>query len=141
MPKDHRRIATAAYEEKITRYAIGLGFLTEIPLRTVIHVIRPTFMKFKNNKGGEDRCWVDAGHLLYPYTINLESFRCRVLGIEVVGHDAEQLLKYENAGKAFSDALRILSIRSWKPFNKEDAGLYINWAALSEETKRLLYGK
>jgi len=27
------------------------------------------------------------------------------------------------------------------PYRPEDAGLYINWALLTEEAKRLLYGK
>lgn len=141
MPKDHRRIAIADFERKIKEHLIALGFIAEIPIGTVIHAIRPTFMKYKNDKGGEDRCWIDSGHLLYPFKINSGSFRCRVLGIEVAGHDADQLMKHDGAGKAYADVLRFLDIRSWHLYRPEDAGLYMNWAALSEEAKRLLYGR
>jgi len=141
MPKDQRRTVIAAYEAKITKNITALGFLKEIPLNTVIHVIRATLMTYENDQGKKEHCWVDAGHLLYPFSINSESFRCRVLGVEIASWDATTLLNHNKDSKFYLEVLRFLSIRSWKLFNKEDAGLYVNWAALSEDFKHMVFGK
>jgi hypothetical protein len=144
MPKDHRRIATVDFERKIMEHSVALGYIAEVPLDTVIHVVQPTYVRYRDRRdptGKIEHCWTDKGYLLYPFKINLGSFRCRVLGVEVPGHRADNLMKYEKSGLPCVEPLKFLDIRSWHPYRPEDAGLYMNWAALSEEAKRLLYGK
>jgi hypothetical protein len=139
--KDHRRIATANFEKKIMVHSIALGYIAEVPLNTVVHVTQPIYVITRNKLGGAYTYWVDAGCLLYPFKINTESFRCRVLGVEVPSHKADNLMKYERSGLPCIEPLKFLDIRSWHYYRPEDAGLYINWAVLTEEAKALLYGK
>lgn len=141
MPKDHRKIAIAEHERKIVEYTKAIGFIAEIPLNTVSYVVRPHY-RIEKNKAGITSCyWADSGDLIYPFRINLGSFRCRILGIELPGPTADRLIKYEKENTPYNDALKFLDIRSWKPFKPDDAGLYVNWAVLSEEFKQIAFGK
>ena len=43
--------------------------------------------------------------------------------------------------KEFIVSIEFTKIKSWKPFDKNDAGLYVNWSLLSEEFKKIAFGK
>jgi hypothetical protein len=136
--KDPRQIAQDNYDRKIAEYAHAKAFIREIPLNKIIHVSRPTYTE--TITGGKTiRGWKDSGHLYVPIKINLDSFRCRILGTEASGWHSKQLTSSDAVGDELHTALRFLDIRWWKIFDPADAGLYASWAALTAEFKKAAF--
>lgn len=131
--------AILAYERKITEHQHALDTIKSIPTDKMLHIVRPTFTVEIRNVRPTHTTWIDGGWIVIPRKWNLDSLRCHVLAIEYPGFDANKIVTDPNG--TFLDAIRFLDIRSWHLFNPNDAGLYVNWAALSEDFKRIAFNK
>jgi len=134
-----RNGAILAYERKITEHQHALDMIKSIPTDKTLHIVRPVFTVERIDRNHAHTEWKDGGWIVIPRKWNLDSLRCHILAIEYPGFDANKIVTDSN--KTFLDAIRFLDIRSWHLFNPNDAGLYVNWAALSEDFKHMVFGK
>jgi hypothetical protein len=125
------------FEEKIRKHQHALNVIKSIPLGKLLHIKASYCMCDKN---GTITDWAEGGVVAFPTFWNSESIRCRVLAVENLSWFSKTLLDSETKGKKHIDIIRYLNIFAWKLFKKDDAGLYVNWAVLSQEFKTLAFG-
>jgi hypothetical protein len=135
--RDGRLKAMSSYEQKIAEHQRALEVIKTIPLNKVLHITRPLYVQKNTNK--RNQCWETHGTILIPRVWNADSIRCHILAVEPQSFAADQLNKFDARCESVVSAVRFLDIKSWKLFDKEDAGLYVNWAALSRDFKSIAF--
>jgi hypothetical protein len=136
--RDGRLKAIKSYEQKIAEHQRALDTIKRIPTDKVLHVIRPFLLtgpKTNRNTG-----YQDCGTILIPRVWNADSLRCHILAVEPTSYAADQLIQAEARSESVVSPVRFLDIKSWKLFDKQDAGLYVNWAALTRDFKSIAFG-
>jgi hypothetical protein len=134
--KDGRVAAIRNYEQKILDHQQALELIRDIRLDKILHIVYPTWSKECKNSVWSKSGYHDGGYIVIPRAWNVDSLRCQVLAIELPSHEADGITDHPDTVPL--KAVRFLSIRSWKLFNKEDAGLYVNWT-LTQDFKEIAY--
>lgn len=136
---DPRERAVAEFERKVQQHQTAIQFIKDIPLNEIIHITQLTFVELDD----KTHTFEDRGWLVVPFKINLGSFRSRVVGLEEShGWRSKQIIEADNRGEPYCSAIGFLNIKSWRrfePFNRTNAGLYVNWTLVTE-TKTLIFG-
>jgi len=126
--KDVRARAVQAIKAKVAKLERAMGMVNEIPFGVPVHIVH------ENCSVGESNG--PTTRQVNEVVATVES----VTGSEIVCN----LLAWEKAwwaARKMGLAIDLKNVSSWKFFDKNDAGLYMNWYHLSEEFKKLAYGK
>lgn len=144
MRKDSRQKVIENYEHRIRKYQRDLEIIKALPLKKILHISYPTCHKYLVN-GKIESSLSYGGYVVVPLKFNLNTIRCHVLAIELPCWDSEKInncireRKDANTLKKYTyHSYRFMAIKSWKEFDVQDSGLYVNWAYLSEEIKALM---
>lgn len=128
MEKDVRARSIQAIKAKIAELERAIGIVNEIPFDVPVHIVH-------------ENCSVGESNGPTTRQVNeIVAIVENVTGSEVVFN----LLAWEKpwwAANKITLAIDIEDISSWKLFDKNDAGLYMNWYHLTEEFKQLAFGK
>jgi len=138
MRRDGRTRAIEYYEKKVKEHLTALEIIKSIPMNKVLHIttrqcLLQDLTSYK--KVGK----VAGGKVVIPLTWNGDSIRCQVLAVEHLCYDSRAILEKVKRGDDCKDPIRFLEFLNWKEFNKNDAGLYVNWVAITPEFKRIAF--
>ena len=131
----NRAKAITYCEHKIMEHQRALETIKHIPTDKVLHVIRKIYCQ----TGSRTHRFEDCGTILIARSWNIDSLRCHILAVEKPSHAASRLIAVDQVNQSIISSVRFLDFKTWKMFDKEDAGLYVNWAALSKDFKQLAY--
>lgn len=126
--QDMRARAVQAIKTKIAKYKRSISIVNEVPFGVPIHIV---YESCSVGEGDGPTTRQDNELVVTVRKLLRLEFICDLLALE----------KPWWKTKKIPIAVELTKIKSWKLFNKNDAGLYINWFRLTEEFKKLAFGK
>jgi hypothetical protein len=126
--QDVRARAVQAIKAKVAKLERAIDIVNEIPFGVPVHIVYANCSVGESN-GPTTR--QDNELVVTITSLSGSEVICILLAWEKPWWEARKI----------GVALDLTKVKIWKPFDKNDAGLYINWFQLTEEFKKLAFGK
>lgn len=128
MEKDVRARAVQAIKAKVAKLERAIGIVNGIPFGVPIHIV---YEGCSVGEGNGPTTRQDNELVVTVKKLLRLEFICDLMALE----------KPWWKTKKIPIAVELTKVKDWKPFDKNDAGLYINWFELTEEFKKLAFRK
>ena len=138
---DKARIrAVQAQEIKVREALDALEAARTIPLDGPLHITTYRATTITGKDGKTIWSWPLFGVVVQPLKITKCALSCRILAEEANGYNSERLREAVERQRPLLASVQFKNIKSWKRFEKSEAGLYVSWGYLTPEFKEMAFG-